>query len=229
MKSKRLIAYLVLLLTTNATLSGCNDPITEFGFDGSLSGTILNSAGAIVPGDITSSGYTIQALGEKDKVSMVMRINGDGTFANNKLYPQVYKVRVEGPFFATPEVTIDLTGGKAVVQDFTVTPFLTVAKPVVEGTPTSTQVKVKYGVTGNQGRTANLREVYASTVPYPNTSTGSGPMYQTVKVAVTQNQGTATLNGLKPGTKYFIRVGARSVGTSIMNFSEQIVVTTPAG
>jgi hypothetical protein len=228
MKRIRLITYLAILLFYNLTITGCNDPITEFGFDGSISGTIFNDAGGIVPGDITSSGYTVHALGASDKVSMVMRIAGDGTFANHKLYPQTYKVWVEGPFFDSPEVNIDLTGGKKVVHDFEVTPFLTLATPALEDTQTSSQIIVSYGITGNNGSTANLREIYCSTVPYPNPSTGSGPMYHTVKVTVTENQGTATIDGLKPGTKYYIRVGARSSGSSIMNFSEQIVITTPA-
>ncbi len=208
-------------------ISGCNEPITDFGFNGGISGKILDQSGNIVAGDITSGGFIVNALGEEDEVAMIMRVKGDGTFANLKLFPKKYTVRVEGPVFPIDEVVIDLTGNQQVEHNFTVTPFLTIAPPTLNGTPTATEIKVNYSITENNGKTAGTREVYCSNIPYPNASTGSGPYYSTVKVTLSANSGVATITGLQAGTRYFIRVGAKANGASAFNYSDQLIVTTP--
>jgi hypothetical protein len=161
---------------------------------------------------------------------MVMRVKGDGTFANSALYPQFYEVWVEGPFIESPteRVSIDLTGGKEVFfQAFELTPFLNIAPPEISGNPSSSELMINYNISGNEGHTAQVREVYCSTVGHPTASTGSGPGWHTVAVELTGDQGLETISGLEPGTKYFIRVGARASGASAINYSEQIIVTTP--
>jgi hypothetical protein len=216
-------AFLCLLIIGSA----CNEPITEFGFDGGIYGKIVDQSGNIVAGDITSGGFIVNALGEEDEVAMIMRVKGDGTFANLKLFPKKYTVRVEGPVFPIDEVAIDLTGNQQVEHNFTVTPFLTIAPPTLNGTPTATEIKVNYSITENNGKTASTREVYCSNIPYPNASTGSGPYYSTVKVTLSANSGVATITGLQTGTRYFIRVGAKANGASAFNYSDQLIVTTP--
>lgn len=216
-------AFLVLLILGNA----CNEPITDFGFDGGIYGKVVDQNGNIVPGDIASGGFMIRALGEGDEVSMDMRVKGDGTFANLKLYPKKYTVRVEGPVFPVEEVAIDLTGGQQVEHNFTVTPFLTIATPTLNGAATATEIKINYSIVGNEGKTAGTKEVYCSTVPYPNASTGSGPAYETKKVTLGTTSGIASITGLTSGKKYFIRVGSKATGASAFNYSDQLVVTTP--
>jgi hypothetical protein len=205
----------------------CNEPITDFGYDGSISGTILDQSGNIVAGDITNSGFKVNALGENDHIPMELRVKGDGTFANNKLFPQSYTVWVEGPVVAPGEITIDLTGGKSVVHDFVVTPFLSIAPPKLQGNPTSSEIKVSFSISENEGHSVGLGELYCSTVPYPNASIGSGTAYETKKVLLLANQDTATITGLSSNTKYFIRIGARADGQNVFNYSDQIEVTTP--
>ena len=213
-------------------LSSCNEPVYEFGFDGQLTGKIVDPNGNPVSGDIKVTTFAVRALGEKDITSMVIRIKNDGTFDNDKLYPQSYKVWLIGPFIGgrTDTVIVDLTGGKSVVKDYQVTPLLTIGKPVLNGTPTSTEIKVDYNITGNGGNTPNLREIYCSTVSWPTRTTGSGTAgggYSTRTVTVTENAGTATITGLSPNTRYYIRVGARAAGQNLFNHSLQISVTTP--
>lgn len=225
MKRININRYLIILLTMIVT--ACNEPITEFGFEGSLSGKIVDQAGNIVAGDITSVGFVVEALGENDQVAMVLRIKGDGTFANHKLYPQVYTVTVKGPVMDVPPVTVDLTGNKSVVQDFVVTPLVTVATPTLNGSAASTEIKIDYNIIENGGSIASTRQLYCSTIPYPNASTGSGPYYVTKTVTLSEKQGTATVTGLTAGTKYFIRVGAKATGATAFNYSDQLIVTTP--
>jgi hypothetical protein len=225
MKKINIINYLFLLLLVVA--SGCNKPITDFGFDGGISGKMVDASGNIVAGDITSGGFVVEALGENDVTAMVIRVKGDGKFAMNQLYPKPYKLTVTGPVIPVTPVNVDLSGGKVVVQDFVVTPFLTIPAPTLNGTATSTQIAVNYSIVPNSTYVAATREVYCSTIPYPNASTGTGPYYTTTKVTLTANQGTATITGLTAGTKYFIRVGAKATGAAAFNYSDQIIVTTP--
>jgi len=231
MKKINVIIYTAIILAiVSIAVSGCNDPITDFGFDGSFSGEILDqTSGNNIPGDITSGSFVVNALGEHDQVSMVMRVKGDGTFANSKLYPQSYQVWVEGPFIESPteRVNIDLTGGKEVIHNFEVTPFMNISPPALNGTPTSSEITVNYSVSGNSGHVAELRELYCSTVSYPTGSTGSGPGWHTITVTLPADQGLETISSLEPGTRYFIRVGAKASGENEFNYSEQIVVTTP--
>ena len=218
-----LSAFLFLLIMG----TGCNEAITDFGFDGGISGKIVDQAGNIVAGDITSGGFVVRALGENDEITMDMRVKGDGTYSNIKLYPKKYTVTIEGPVFPVNGVEVDLSGGKQAEQNFTVTPFLTIATPTVSGTPTSSEIRINYSIVGNNGKTAGTREVYCSNVPYPNASTGSGPYYITKKVTLSTNSGVATISGLTAGTKYFIRVGSKAGGASAFNYSDQLIVTTP--
>jgi hypothetical protein len=225
MKKINIINYLFLLLLIIA--SGCNKPITDFGFDSGISGKMVDASGKIVAGDITSGGFVVEALGENDVTAMVIRVKGDGTFKMNNLYPKPYKLTVVGPVVAVAPVNVDLSGGKIAEQDFVVTPFLTVPAPTLSGSATSTQISVNYSIVPNGTYTSATREVYCSTIPYPNASTGSGPYYTTTKVTLPANQGTAVITGLTAGTKYFIRVGAKATGASAFNYSDQIIVTTP--
>jgi hypothetical protein len=233
MKKIGLIKYLAVFLVTGLiTQTSCNDPIYDFGYNGQLTGKIVDASGNVVSGDIKLATFAVQATGELDEGSMVIRIKPDGTYDNDKLYPQSYQVRLVGPFIGSPTapVAVDLTGGKVGTKDFQVTPFLTIPPPTVSGTPTSTSIVVNYSITPNGGKTPNLREIYCSTVSWPTRTTGSGTTWGgwTTKTAtVTVNQGTATFTDLKPNTKYYIRVGARAGGQNLFNHSTQIIVTTP--
>jgi hypothetical protein len=220
----------ILLWTVLAGLFSCNEPITDFGFDGKITGIVTDNNGNPVSGDRKLATYSVHALGEFDKVPMVMRILGEGDYANTMLYPQSYKVTLRGPFIGSPTDTIvvDLTGGNIVAHNFTVTPLLTIPPPSISGNPTANEVNISYSITGNSGNIPNLREVYVSTVSWPTRTTGSGMGYQSVNLAVTADTGTATITGLQPDTRYFVRVGARAAGQSLFNHSEQIVFTTPA-
>lgn len=222
------LKYLVVMLIITALLTSCNKEVTDFGFDGTLSGLITESSGSFVSGDPNTANLEVRILGEKDLSPLIIRVKTDGTYANTKLYPQSYKVWLSGPVIPIDTVMVDLTGGKSVTKDFVVTPLISIDPPVLSGTPTSTEISVNYNITGNGSNTPNLREIICSTASWPNTSTGSGYAWSTKKVTVATNSGTATVTGLTPGTKYYIRISARASGQTLFNYSDQITVTTPA-
>ena len=222
--NKILICWLILLIG----ITGCDENVVDFGFDGAISGTVQDESGNIVPGNITSNTLVVRALGEDDQVSTDMRVNGDGTFQHTKLYPKTYKVWIEGPVtLVTDTLMINFAQEKNVVKDLVVVPFISISNPAVVGSPTSTSVDVSYSMTPNGGKTVGKREVYVSTVPYPHASTGSGPFYDTKKVALPANEGQVSVTGLAAQTKYFIRIGGEASGANGFNYSEQIVITTP--
>ncbi len=228
MKMINKIKYLGFIALFLFSVSGCDKAITDFGFDGQLSGTIKDASGNIVPGDITTANFIVRIKAEGDISTIDIRIKGDGKFENAKLYPAKSKVWVTGPIVAQPTDTaiVDLTGGKTVIQNFIVKPVFAVATPVISGSPTSTAASFTYSITANSALTPSKREIYCSTISYPNTSTGSGPYYSTVKVSLTANSGAINVTGLTAGTKYYCRVGVQASSTQ-MNFSDQITFTTP--
>lgn len=229
MKMINKIKYMVLPLLLLFMLLGCDKPITEFGFNGTVNGTVKDALGNMVAGDITLSSFIVRIQAEGDISTIDMRIKGDGTFENNKLYPAKSKVWISGPVVAafTDTVILDISGGQTATYDFVVTPVFSVATPVISGTPSATTVNLNYSMTANSAKTPSKRELYCSTIPYPNTSTGSGAFYSTVKVTLSTNSGTANVTGLTANTKYYVRIGVQSSTTS-MNFSDQITFTTIA-
>lgn len=223
-KIQSIICISLLLLW----FTGCDKNVTDFGFNGEISGKVVDQTGNIVAGDITSNNLAVKALGEGDQVTMDMRVQGDGTYQNTKLFPKKFKVWVSGPVTMTEDtLRVNFSSNSTLQHDFVVIPFLTVKTPVLVGSPTSSEITVSYEITGNNGNVANRMEIYCSTVPYPNASTGSGPQYDTKTVTLSNGSGNATITGLATGTKYYIRIGARAAGTTSFNYSEQIVATTP--
>ncbi len=218
------IGFLVLVI---AVLTGCDKNITEFGFDGNLSGTVKDPSGNMVPGDITSDNLVVHALAEGDQTAIDIRVRGDGTFQNSKLYPVKTKVWLTGPVFPqTPDtIIVDFSKTSTQTLDLEVTPFITIAKPEILN-KTSTSVEISYNMSGNNGKTPDVREVYCSTIPYPTSSTGSGPFYHTEKLELNDDAGVIVINGLTSGTEYHLRIGARA-DEETMNYSEQVIFTAP--
>jgi len=228
MKIINKIASLFFCAMLLLVVTGCDKTVTDFGFDGAISGKIVDQAGNIVAGDITSTALSVKALGQGDIVTIDMRVKGDGSYQNTKMYPKMHKIYVTGPVTPVDDtLRIDFSTTKTVTHDFVVVPFITIDKPALVGNPTGTEVTFSYAMTPNGGKTVTKREVYISTNPYPNTSTGSGPYYHTVKSTMSTDSGNKTVTGLTSGTKYFLRIGAQASGTTSLNFSDQITFTTP--
>ncbi len=67
-----------------------------------------------------------------------------------------------------------------------------------------------------------------STVKYPTEATGSRTnIYFTKTVTLTELSGDVAIEGLEPGVTYYIRIGAKAEGASLMNYSNQIEITIP--
>lgn len=225
MKALQKIRYIALCLLL-CLAAGCKNTITDFGFDGEISGVLKDPDGTPLSGDITSNSLIVRLKGEKDVVTTDVRINGDGSFSNTKLYPQQYKMWLVGPVFWNQDtLSVDLGSGKRVMQDLLATPFLTMDVPVA-GDITASSVEISYRISGNEGKTVSVRELYCSTNPYPTTSTGSGPFFETKKITLSDDSGKVTVPGLASKTKYYIRTGAQAAGSNLYNLSNQIVVTT---
>ena len=207
-------------------LSSCEEKITDFGFSGNISGKIVDPEGNIVSGDITVDALTLYIIGEDETEPLRIRVKGDGTYSNTHLYPQIYRIWIQGPIISSNEYTVDLRGAP-VIQDFTVTPFLTTPPPVIQGNPSSSEVTVSYNIKENEGKIAESRIIYVSTVPYPSQSTGSGPGFRTISQTVNENQGTVTITGLQSGTTYYVRLTAKAAGTTLWNVSDHVKFVTP--
>jgi hypothetical protein len=216
-------------------LTSCNEDVSEFGFDGAISGVIKDQSGNIVAGDIASTNLRVMARGEGDNATMDMRVKGDGTYGNTKLYPKKFEITVSGPVtLVGAPLQVDFSKTKTVKHDFVVVPFVTANLPAVVGAPLTDAITISYETIANEGRMIDRVRAFCSTNPYPNGSTGDGPYFHTKTASRTLSPtvGTATGNftftGLKPNTKYYIRVEARAGGQALLNFSNQIIVNTAA-
>jgi hypothetical protein len=228
MKLLRKIKVLIFLSLVFLWITSCErENIVDFGNGGAISGTVKDPDNNVVAGSITSATLVVRALGDGDQVTTDMRVNGDGTFQNTKLYPKEYKIWIAGPVSMTTDtLVIDFSKEKVVTKDLIVSPFITVSPPVVVGSPSATTVDISYDITGNDGKVVSKRELYCSTNPFPDANTGSGPFYHSKKVSLGTDTGNIPVTGLTANTKYYIRIGAQATGASGFNYSEQIVITT---
>lgn len=197
-----------------------------FGNDRAVSGTMKDKAGDIIAGDITTTDLIVRALGDGDVVTTDLRVAGDGTYANDKLYAKQYKIWVSGPVSTGDTLTVDLKTEKKVVHDFIVDPFVLINTPTVNGSPTATTMTIQYVMNVLPGHTVTKRELYCSTNPFPNAIIGSGFDYTTTKVSLTGDAGSATVTGLVTKTQYYVRVGAQTSDGKGFNYSPQIIITT---
>ncbi|SHN31341.1 Protein of unknown function [Cyclobacterium lianum] len=229
------IFILALMAVYITSMSACEETITDFGFDGQISGMIVDQNGNPVSGDASNPAFTVFVLGEEDRVPLELRVNGDGTFANLHLYPQSYDVWIEGPVDGPGpgELVVDLSGAP-VEQDIVVTPFLVISQPTVS--VSGNQLTVNYEITPSQGHETAERVVLVSTVAKVGVDTGNGPRWQTREVTLDSNSGTATvtldtdllnMSQERGGGNLHIRVAARSEQTSDWNHSIPIVIEAP--
>jgi hypothetical protein len=221
-KMKQVIFVVILFVSVAA----CKKNITEFGNDAAISGSVKDQSGSIVAGNITSNNLVVQALGENDLVTTVMRVKGDGMFENTRLFPKKYKMWITGPVKLVGDtILVDFSTGKTVVKDIVVIPFIAI-KPPVAGNVTTSTIDLSFDITPTGTYAVSTREVYCSTNPYPDANTGSGPNFDTKKVTLTSNKGNITITGLAAKKKYYIRIGAQATGVTGLNYSEQISTVT---
>ena len=221
-KNSMLFLLAILVITT----SRCSYIETEFGFEGSISGIIKDNNNIPLYGDINSNNLIVRLLGENDKETIDIRVNGDGTFQNIKMYPKLHKAWVEGPIVFSDTVLIDFGENLDQVHDFTITP-LTLPK-ILNGTANGTSVTVGYSISPAGANTVSKKEIYCSTVKFPTASIGSMTnVYTTKTVTLAALSGNTQITGLVSGTKYYLRIGAQASASKIMNYSNQIEITIP--
>jgi len=219
-------SILFLLVIVAITAHECSYIETDFGFDGSIKGTVKDSNGTPLYGDINSNNVIVRLLGENDSEPIDIRVNGDGTYRNSMMFPKPHKVWVEGPIVYSDTVVIDFSTDADQIHDFTVTPLV---KPnIANGTANGTSIIVEYSIVPDGSVTVSKKEIYCSTVKYPTSSIGSMTnVYTTKTVTLPALSGNATITGLVSGTKYYLRIGSLANTSKIMNYSNQIEVTVP--
>lgn len=215
---------LALLLITSLLMIKCEFSETDFGHDSALKGTVKDKSGTPLYADINSNTLVVKLLGENDKQAIDIRVNGDGSYQNTKIYPKKHEVWLEGPIVSSEKVVVDFAANPDQVLDFSVTPHISAKLNTATGSGTS--ITIDYLLTANEGNTIKKKEVYCSTVKYPTAATGSRTnVYFTKTVALTTNSGTFKIDGLTAGVKYYIRIGAQSGVSAVFNYSNQIEVS----
>lgn len=214
----------LMLVIVSLSMIRCEFQVTDFGFDGSISGVVKDNNGTPLHGDLSSNNLVVKLLGENDEQALEIRVKGDGTYQNIKMFPKKHEVWIEGPIVSSNHVTVDFEANPNQTLDFTVTPLIL---PVISnGTGSGSSINVDYTISPNDGNTVKKMEIYCSTVQYPTAATGSRTnVYFTKKVSLTQLSGSITIDGLETGVDYHIRIGAQAEGSAIMNYSNQVEVS----
>ncbi|WP_289037677.1 hypothetical protein [uncultured Zobellia sp.] len=215
----------LILLTCMATIIfSCEDEVTDFGFNGAITGMVSDNDGTALFGDLNSNNLVVYLLGEGDEQPTQIRVNGEGSYQNSKMYPKAHKVWLEGPIVASDTVSVDFSSQEIVEKSFTVTPLI--SPKISLATAQGQAISVDYDILSNQGNTITKMEIYCSTVKYPTAATGSRTnIYFTKTVELEQLSGTVLIDGLESGEEYYLRIGAQAETASVMNYSNQMTVT----
>lgn len=220
---------LLLLVFLSICMLRCGKEVTEFGFNGSIKGTITDDASTPICSDLNSNNLIVRLLGSGDKLTTDIRVKGDGTYQNTALYPKLHKVWLEGPIIRPDTISIDFSTEFIHIKDFKVIPLI--SPKIINSTVNGTTININYSIVGNAGNTVKSKVIYCSTVPYPTASIGSSAnVYFTKTVTLpTALNGTVTITDplIVAGTKYYIRIGALANIGVLMNYSNQIEVVIP--
>ena len=217
--SKLLGVFLVLVLLTQ-----CNKKDDFSSYSGAITGTIKDNNNIVLHGDLNSNNIIVRLLGEGDKSTTDIRVNGEGEYTNTRMFPKTYKAWLEGPIVTSDTIVVDLSTGDQ-VKDFVTVPLI--FPKVINCTVVGTSVSVDYSLLENAGNVIDKKEVYCSTVPYPTASTGSRTnVYFTKIVSLPVSAGSILIEALTPG-KYYIRIGAKAKSSVLLNYSNQFEVTIP--
>lgn len=214
---------LIILVVVAFSLIKCDYQVTDFGFDGAIKGMVKDNGGAPLYGDMNSNNLVVKLLGDGDEQAIEIRVGGDGTYQNTKMFPKKHEVWLEGPIVSSTPVSVDFSANPNQTLDFTVTPLLSPVLNSASGSGTS--ISINYVVSPNNGNSIKKMEAYCSTVKYPTAAIGSRTnIYFTKKVTLSNSSGLVVIDGLESGVKYFVRIGAQASSAATMNYSNQIEV-----
>ncbi len=218
---------LIILVILSVLMLHCSHEKTDFGFTGGIKGTIKDNSGTALYGDMNSNNLVIKLLGVGDKQAIDIRVKGDGTYQNMKMFPKLHKIWLEGPIVKSDTLSADFSSGVEQVKDFTVTPLI--SPKITNGSVNGTTISVDYAIVASTGYSVKTKVIYCSTVPYPTGSIGSSTnVYFTKTVTLPAAlSGTVTITDplIVSGTKYYIRIGALANVGVLMNYSNQFEVT----
>ncbi len=219
--------YIKLILFTLVSIAvlSCEDEMTDFGFNGTISGMVKDTEGSALFGDLNSNNLVVYLLGEGDEQPTQIRVDGEGGYQNLKMFPKAHKVWLEGPIVSSDTISVDFNAQPTYEQTFTVVPKI--SPKIISAAAQGQAIAVDYAISPNEGNTVDKMEIYCSTVTYPTAATGSRiNVYFTKTVELVGPSGKVTIDGLESGVEYHLRIGAQAQGSAVMNYSNQETVTT---
>ncbi len=197
-----------------------------------VNGKITNTLTGVPIQTEQPNGIKIRLLEEKYGSSVIpydFWCKADGSFENTAIFSGKYKViPVEGAFF--PADTAEVTINGLVTINFKVTPFLTVkaSVAVAAGSVTTTYTISRDKVGDKIMNCSTFVSAYPSVCSsiYENNTTND--VSGTADESILSKQFTDVVSGLKSGSTYYVRVGARTNNTyNKYNYSEIMKVVIP--
>lgn len=219
--------YIKLILFTLVSIAvlSCEDEVTDFGFNGTISGMVKDTEGSALFGDLNSNNLVVYLLGEGDEQPTQIRVDGEGGYQNLKMFPKAHKVWLEGPIVASDTLIVDFSKQPNYEQTFTVVPLI--SPKIISGAVQGQTIAVDYSISPKEGNMVDKIEIYCSTVAYPTAAIGSSTnIYFTKTLELSELSGNVIIDGLESGVEYHLRIGAQAQGSAVMNYSNQVNVTT---
>jgi hypothetical protein len=228
-KNKQMRIIIILLFVTGMFFTSCEIDNRDEP-NGGIYGTIVDNIKNEPLQSEQPNGFQV-ILEEKDMPTTI-RFWGkpNGTFENTWIFPNEYKVKVEGAFFPVEPVAVTL--GTRTEVNFTVTPFLALTN--VEIIAGSGEIISNYKIERSKaGDKIVERKTLVSDIPTVNNSVFIVKAETSLSdisdedILATQKF-TDVVSGLESGKKYYVRVAAKTVNSlNRYNYSNIFEVEVP--
>ena len=213
------------LLLTVVFLYGCevdNFPAPNLTLSGKITDSQTNQ---LVESGGTNAGSIVKLFQDNSLQPLIFTTYPDGTFINSRVFAGHYTYTAEGPFtlVSTNAAAIDMRDNTAI--EIKVVPNVRLSASVVSRSGSSAVIKVAYEKVPADQRLQQLAVVW-STALNPNLFTFSGGNVVTKDVSsldLAAGEQEFTIDGLQPGTVYYIRAAARTNAPgNYYNYSSQL-------
>lgn len=197
----------------------CNDIDNYDEPDSQIEGKLIDqTSGELIPCQ-APSGARIRMFEGTSTTSTTVWPRTDGTYNSQRVFSGTYTIVPEGPFIVEPsdEVTLFIPASGSV--DFNVEPYLRIN--LSDATLSGSTVSVKFTISRSQHWNEDLNQyvVLCSSTEHIDVLGYTKRAQVTVDNSILDAEQTVTLEDIDTSKPVFVRVAARTNGTSYYNYS----------
>jgi hypothetical protein len=223
-KMKQLLYFIVAISFFSCSIDNYEAPQLT------LEGKIVDSqTGELVESGGVNAGTVIKLYEDNSTQPLIFNTMPEGTFTNSKVFGGNYNYIAEGPFKMAADGPQNLVINKSMDIEIPVIPNVRVDVELVDATGSTATVNLQYEKVAADQPLVHLAVIW-SEYRNPNNFTfskGDINLKEVESMDLTSGTMSFTIEGLKPGTKYYIRGSARTDNPgNYYNYSSQIELVT---